>query len=76
MKPTKYVKRNKFKEYLKESWSVYLVVLIVLSVIGVIFSASTGGGNILLNVISIVLGILFVISFMMLIEFLIWKKKN
>lgn len=75
MKPTKYQKRNKFKDFLEESWSVYLVVAIVLSAIGIFFSISTSG-NVVFNVISIVLGVVFVISFMMLIEFLIWKKKN
>ena len=71
MKPTKYVKKNKFKEFLKESWSVYLVVSIVLLLIGIFYAILSGE-----NIIFIILGIIFVVSFMMLLEFIIWKKKN
>lgn len=71
MKPIKYTKKNKFVEFLKESWSVYLVVVIVLSIIGILYSSLSGE-----NPIYIILGIIFVASFMMLIEFIIWKKKN
>lgn len=71
MKPAKYTKRNKFVEFLKESWSVYLVVAIVLSAIGILYSSFSGE-----KIIFIILGIIIVISFMMMIEFIIWKKKN
>ena len=71
MKPTKYVKKNTFKEFFKESWTVYLVVCIVLMAIGILYSSLSGE-----KIVYIILGIIFVASFMMLIEFLIWKKKN
>jgi uncharacterized membrane protein YiaA len=72
MKPVnKNVKRNKFKEFFLESWSVYLVVSIVLLAIGIGYASLSGD-----NYFIIILGIIFVVSFMMMIEFIIWKKKN
>ena len=71
MKPAKYNKQNKFKAYLKESWSVYSVVGSVLLAIGIAYAILSKE-----NIFFIIFGIIFVVSFMMLLEFIIWKKKN
>lgn len=72
MKPiNRNVKKNTFKEFMKESWSVYAVVSGVLLAIGIMY-ASLFKENYLI----IILGIIFVVSFMMLLEFIIWKRKK
>lgn len=68
-------KSSKFKEFLKESISVYAIVFIVLTVIGIFYSISVDG-NVFVNIILIILAEIIVIGFVMLLEYLIWKKKR
>ena len=67
----KNTKQSKFAAFLKESWSVYLTVGLVLLGIGILYASLFQDSYLI-----VILGIIFVVSFMMLIEFIIWKKKN
>lgn len=69
------MKKNLFKEFLKESGSTYLIVAIVLLAIGLFFTLTTKG-NIIIDMITIVLGVCAVISITMLIEYNAWKKRK
>jgi hypothetical protein len=69
------MKKNLFKEFLKESGSTYLIVAIVLLAIGLFFTLTTKG-NIIIDMITIGLGVCGVISITMLIEYNAWKKRK
>lgn len=69
------MKNERFKRYLDESLVSYVVAAVVLAVIGIIYVVMDGN-NVLFNVITIVIGILLVIAFIMFIEYTIWKKHN
>lgn len=69
MKKARKTPKNNFKEFFLESWTVYLVVFLVLLALGIFYILAMSG-NILFT-----LGlIVFIIGLMMLVEFTMWKR--
>lgn len=69
MKKGKKIPKNNFKEFFLESWTVYLVVFLVLLALGIFYIIAMSG-NILFTV-----GLMFfIIGLMMLVEFTMWKR--
>lgn len=69
MKKAKKVVRRNFKEFMKESWQVYLVVSLVLIALGIFYIIALSG-----NVLFTFGLIFFIIGLMMLLEYTMWKR--
>ena len=69
MKKGKKIIRKDFKEFMKESWPVYLVVTLVLIVLGILYITLLSG-----NILFTFGLIIFIVGLMMLLEFTMWKR--
>ena len=69
MKKIKKVVRKDFKQFMKESWQVYLVVSLVLIALGILYVVLLSG-----NILFTFGLIIFIVCLMMLLEYTMWKR--